>query len=215
MIKHILGWLIGTALTIFLLPALISPSAYVAQVKREQSALVESFGDESAQKMILSADKTYAEIFEDSGLHKSFMEHFSIPEKSILNNSPIQADPLSSNAMSKYERKMQSYFVSLFISFYEWIFRMSQLLLWLVLALPFLIAAAWDGLMLRKIKAANFAYASPSVYVALWHGLIIMCFGANWILNMPFTIKPMIYPIIIAAFALVIRSLLSNLQRSA
>lgn len=214
-LKHIVGWLVVTVLVIFGLPALVSPTAYVSQVKREQSALVENFGAESAQKIIVSADKAYTEAFEDSGLHKSFMEHYSIPEKDILSDKPAENDPLRQNAMAKYERKMQAYFVGLFVSFYEWIFRMVQLLMWCVFALPFLVAAAWDGLMLRKVRAASFIYSSPSIYSGLWHALIAMFFGANVLLNIPFTVKPLIYPIILAMFALLIRTLLANLQRSA
>lgn len=215
MIKHILGWLIFTVVTVFGMPALVSPPTYKNQVLKERHELEETFGLESAQKIILSADKAYTDIFEDSGMHKSFIARYSIPEKDILENAPIKEDPLAPDPMLKYERKMQGYFVSLFISFYEWIFRTVQLIMWTTYALPFMIAAFWDGMMLRKVIAASFIPSSPAIYNGLWHAIIATFFGMNWILNLPFAIKPLLYPVVIAVFALLVRTLVSNLQRSA
>jgi hypothetical protein len=213
---HIFGWLIATFLMLFILPAVISPSVYVAQVHREQAALVDNLGEESANKIIQTADKTYIELFEDSGIHSGIIEHFGIPEKDLLENKPAFIDPLNPNTGAvKYERKMQSYFVALFISFYEWIFRFTQLLIWLSFVFPFVLAAIWDGIVNRKIKAETFVYSHPSIYYGLWHALIFITFLSIFIFNIPFAIKPLIYPILITTVAFLIRSLVSNLQRSA
>lgn len=215
LIKHIVGWLIFTLITIFGLPAIVSPQSYKNEVKKEREVLTTNMGAESANKIILYADEVYTETFEDSGIHQSFMEHYSIPEKEILNGTPIQNDPLAPDPTAKYQRKLQGYFVSLFISFYEWIFRTVQLLMWSAFTLPFLMAACWDGMMLRKVKAASFIYSSPAMYSGMWHALIAMCFGINWVLNMPIPINPLLYPVVITILALLIRTLISNLQRSA
>lgn len=215
MVKHIVGWLIVTLVTIFGLPALVTPVAYKNEVIKERQDLIASMGDESAQKIIQSADETYTHVFEDTGFHKGFMEHYSIPEKDILANAPVQTDPLAPDPVAKYQRQIQGYFVSLFISFYEWIFRTVQMLIWVTLALPFMVAACWDGMMLRKVKAASFIYSSPAMYSGVWHALIATFFGVNWMLNMPVPVKPFLYPLVAVMLAMLVRTLLSNLQRSA
>jgi len=215
MIKHILGWLIFTLLTIFALPALVTPSSFVTHIKREQGSIEETFGEQSAQKIIGVADGMYKSIFEDSGFHESFIKKFAIPEQDILANKTAAEDPLAKDPTTKYTRYLQSYFVGLFISFYEWMFRIVQLLMWILLALPFLLASVVDGLMQRKVRTACFIYTSPTMFSGLWHGLIAMVFGVNWILNIPFNIKPLIYPFVIVMFAMLIRTLISNIQRSA
>jgi len=208
MTQHILIWLVVTILAIVALPSVFEPATYVERVRSDQKQLREDVGETAADYIIVHADETYTRIFEDSGMREWFYKRFKIikTEENELFEETV-ADKAGSFVFD--------YVNSFFISMYETIYRLTQLMYWGVFSLPFIIAAGFDGLMQRQIKNESFQYTSPSKYNLMWHTIIAVFAGAFIYCTTPFAMPSVAYPLLVFVAAMNIRELLSNLQRSA
>lgn len=208
MLKHLLSWFIVTTLSIFLLPAMISPQTYLSKVLSDQKTLEVELGVKSAKNIIATSDGIYNKIFEESGFHPWVIQRYRLGE--FKHNGLVKSDNID-----KLGKVAEQYLTTFFISMYEAIYRLTQLAYWAMFSLPFILAATFDGLMQRKIRAVTFQYSSPSTYNTMWH-LIIILFSATTIYcNLPLDMPAIVFPIIVFLFAILFRLLLTNLQQSA
>jgi len=210
MIKHAFFWLILTLIAMFILPAFISASSYQARFQKELAMLEHTFGERAAKQIMGITDNMYASIFEDSGFRSWTMDMYYVSNSEIAQGESEGGIPTG-----KAAGYSQNYLVSLFINFYELTFRLTQMGLWFIYTLPFVLAAVVDGLMQRQVKMASFIYSSPSVFNAAWHTLILIIFLGVCYFNTPFAVPPIIFPFLSGLMAFTLRLLLSNLQRSA
>lgn len=206
-VEHIRIWLIITIFSIFVTPAIVDKQTYGSHIKSEQAALIESLGEDSGMKIIRKTDAIYNGLFISSGLQDWALKHYAHqdPSDSLLGHSKI----------SDGSRKIGQYVVAFFMNIYEGIFRSLQLMYWLTFAGPFVLAAAFDGFMLRKIRIATFHYSSPAVYNSMWHVMIVIFFGTLIYCDSPLPIYPMTFPVLLLVIAMMVRAMLANLQRSA
>jgi len=204
MAQHILIWIVFTILAIVALPSIFEPANYIDRVRGDQQRLREDIGETAANYIIIHADETYTKIFEDSGMREWFYKRFRIIK---TDENKLFAETVADQAGSF----AYNYVNSFFISMYETIYRLTQLMYWGVFSLPFIIAAGFDGLMQRQIKNESFQYTSPSKYNLMWHTIIAVFAGAFIYCTMPSAA----YPMLVFVAAMSIRELLSNLQRSA
>lgn len=206
--KHILLWIGLTLLSIFVTPLMVDKANYGERIKGEQAQLMRTMGDESGGQIIRQADQIYKSLFEDSGIQPWAFERYKVTaskEDELLTQTP----------MDKAEKNAELYIVAMFMNFYEGVFRLTQLAYWLTYAAPFLLAAAFDGIMQRKVKIATFHYSSPAVYNAMWHVMIIVIFGTMIYCDSPMPMATLSFPVLLLFVSMMIRAMLSNLQRSA
>lgn len=211
MIEHIRIWLIITIFSVFVTPAMVNKQIYGDHIKSEQAVLLETLGDESGMKIIKQADSIYNSIFVDSGLQGWVISKYAAPKKDddLIGNSK------AGEKLSEGTRKMGQYMIAFFMNIYEGIFRSLQLAYWLTFAGPFVMAAAFDGVMQRKIRIATFHYSSPAIYNSMWHVMIVIIFATFIYCDSPLPIYPMTFPILLLVIAMMVRAMLANLQRSA
>lgn len=193
-------------MSVFVTPAIVEKQSYGGHIKHEQEALVQSLGVESGMKIIRQADSIYNAIFVRTGLQGWAISHYG---------QNAQDDLLGPSRISEGARKTGQYVIAFFMNIYEGIFRFIQLTYWLAFAGPFVLAAAFDGIMQRKVRIATFHYSSPAVYNAMWHIMIIMFFVTLIYLDSPWPLVPMAFPLLLLVIAMMIRAMLANLQRSA
>lgn len=208
MAKHLLIWIIVTLVSIVLLPGMLAPQTYLAKITDDQRHLSGEIGKQSASIIIATTDRIYNELFEDSGFHPWVKKHY---EKGTEHRNELLAET-PSDKLSKFAG---AYLGAFFVSMYEMIFRFTQIGYWAAFALPFIIAAAFDGLMVRKVRNVTFNYSSPAKYNAIWHFIIVLFSGTVFYCNTPLPMPAAIFPLLVFAAAMGIRGLLANLQRSA
>lgn len=209
MIKHLLFWLILAVLAIALIPVVVNPQTYLNKVKTDQHSLAVEFGPESADYIIRTADGIYNEIFEESGFHPWVIERFHIGKHVRRDES------LPETNEDRGARFAANYTITFFLIMYEAVFRYTQLFFWATFAVPFIIAAIFDGFMLRKVRNVTFYYSSPSRYNIMWHITIVLFVGTAVYCITPLPMTAIAFPVIVFFVALTLRSLLANLQRSA
>lgn len=209
MAKHFLIWIIITVVSIVTLPWFIDGKTYLSKVKADQQQLAGQIGEESATYIILKSDRIYTDLFVESGIQPWVFTRYQIGVKHE-NDALVER-----NQFDKAGDVAKRYVVAFFASMYEGIFRMTQLSYWAFFGLPFLGAAAFDGLMQRKVRIAASLYSSPAKYNALWHLLIALISCTTIYCNLPVQMDAVVYPSIIFVMAMVLRTLLANLQRSA
>lgn len=207
MINHIYFWLVITILSVFLTPLFVNKHTYGEMIQIEQHRLIEELGTESGGKIIMRADETYKSLFERSGIQEWALSHYKAEKK--------HNDLLSETPAEKALKHSEQYVLAFFMNIYEGIFRLTQLLYWFSYAAPFLIAAAIDGAMQRKVKIATFHYSSPAVYNTMWHVMIGLFFLTLIYCDSPLPITPMVFPALLLFISLMVRAMLANLQRSA
>jgi hypothetical protein len=208
MLKHAITWLVVLLLSILLLPGMLDTKTYLNTIKEDQNKLASEIGQQSADIIIKTTDHIYNTLFEDSGFHPWVSEHY-------IHSLNQDNELFGQNKMDKVTQGLSKYLGTFFISMYETTYRLTQVGYWAVFIFPFMIAAAFDGLMTRKVRILSFHYSSPTRYNALWHFMIILFSGTMLYSNMPFSMPALAFPVIVFAASMGLRSLLANMQRSA
>ena len=210
MIKHLWFWLIMTIVAVFILPAFISTASYQSRMRSELAMLEHTFGNKAASQILAMTDNAFSVVFEKSGFRVWVIDHYYIDDREVVKGRTEGGVSIGLAAQLS-----QNYSVSLFTNLYELTFRLTQMFIWFACALPFVIAASFDGVMNRKVRAVSFAYSSPSVYNATWHFIIVLVFFGMFYFNTPYPVPPIFFPLAVGIMALALRTLISNLQRSA
>lgn len=210
MVKHLTFWMLIAVMATFIAPAFIDYSKYQRRIVVEVEMVRKTMGEESAKNVLAMTDEIFSSVFEDSGFKTWFVDHYQVSSGDV-----VLSKQEGGASVGFATRMMGNYGLTLFMSLYELTFRLVILSIWLSYSLPFVIAAAWDGIMQRKAKITSFQYTSPSVYNASWHVIIMLVFCSFAYFNTPLPVPPMSFPIMVGIFAFFIRSLLANIQRSA
>ena len=209
MLKHIVIWLVITTISLVLSPLIFDADQFKKKYSEDRTALANSIGEESASYIFNKTEEIYRGLFVESGFQPWFFKTYQIGEREPVTGleEPDQQD--------KFRDYADTYVITFFISMYEMIYRLTQLTYWAAFSLPFVIAAAFDGLMQRKIRILTFKYSSPVTYNTMWHFLIALTSGTVIYCNTPFAMPVIAYPFLVFLFAMALRTLISNLQRSA
>ena len=210
MIKHLWFWLVMTLIAIFIMPAVISSDTYQKRIFTEAIMLENTLGKDGAAQVMKIADSIYDRIFEESGFRAWVIEHYYVDDRQVTQGRIEGGAPVGIAA-----KLTHNYAIALFFNLYELTFRLTQMFIWGVYSLPFILASILDGAMQRQAKIISFSYSSPSVYNASWHFIIVMVFCSFFYFNTPFPVPPITFPIFVGVMAFMLRSLVANLQRSA
>lgn len=203
---HFRFWLIVCFFGIFVVPAVINQLNYGDRIEQDQRELIKTVGLKTGTHIIKAADSIYDTLFVQTHIQKWAMKTYvNKPELALEDKAHL----------SNGGKVMARYAIALFMNFYEWIFRLMTLAFWFMFTLPFMLAAIFDGFMQRKVNIASFTYSSPGNYNTMMHVMVAMFFLTIFYCGTPIPIYSMTFPVLLIVIAMMMRSMLTNLQRSA
>lgn len=207
MIRTVLLWCCVFLLEGIAVILLVPPNVVVNAAYQEDAVLVETLGEEAAEDISSKASDTFQSAFVETGI---MSESFSllVPSEAGKRKS-AGMETLGEGLFEVVRRRLESLWNLVFVG----IQRFYAFFAWLPLLLPFVIAAAFDGATIRKVKLLSFGMSSAARYGAALHGLIILVFFPLFYAVWPFSASPWLIPLWFIIFALVLRVLISNLQR--
>lgn len=190
-------------------PILVSSESYKRALNEEIEMSVQTMGYEHSRNAVNDLKRQYEAI--SRFLHLE--EGLALAEKG-LSKLPHRKGKLL-GAFDVEQGALSRAVGGPIYSLYLMCWRIDNYLLWLGYVLPILAALVFDGLMKRKIMAANDHYWSPSHYNVVWHLIIGAASLALISIGLAVAMPAVIYPLMIVLMGLLLRSLLANLQVSA
>lgn len=188
--------------------ALFLPEKTVsAALDKERDLIVSSFGTDSAVQIISDSDRWYKAIFVDSGAI-AFTFNLFIPSKEQVKKS-TNIETMGANFFELLKER----FYACFSVLYAFTQRMYLIAMWFPLCIPFLAAAIYDGLQVRKIKMLSFQSLSAPIFGAMQHAFVFLLFIPIVYLFLPFPVTPLLMPTCLIVVGLVAIKMFSNLQR--
>ncbi len=196
--------LLGESIAVILL---VPPTVIVNAAFKEETSLANILGSQAASDISSRAKETFDSWFIDTGIME---ESFNLLVPTEANKRQSKGlETLAEGLFEVVRTRMEAMWNLVFVG----IQRIYSFLNWMPLLIPFLIACAFDGATLRKIKLLTFGISSAPLYGASVHGLIILAFFPLLYAAWPFAAPPLIVPLWFIALSFVLRTLISNLQR--
>ena len=182
-------WVLVLELVVILI---LIPGNWTDQaIIKETSYVEQSHGKETAEWAKKQAQTWFQSSIIDSGLYAA-THHFMFPtEQERLNSAGLEN--FGEHIFIWAEGRLDALTAVIF-HFY---LRFAVVMLWAPYMLILLLPAVYDGVLTRKIKQTDFAYASPTLHrysIRLLCGLVIGMFIAFF---MPVAMNPMLIPIIL------------------
>jgi len=207
LMRFVLIWGLILLLEAVVVVLVAPPSLVVNAAAKEEIALTESLGPEAAEEISVKAQETFNELFRDTGI---MAESFSllVPSETTKRRSS-GIETLAEGMFEVVRRRLESAWNLVFVG----IQRMYSFLAWLPLLIPFVIACAYDGATIRKVKLLTFGISSAPMYGAAMHGLVLLLFFPFFYALWPFGAPPLLVPLWFISLALVVRLLVANLHR--
>jgi hypothetical protein len=207
LLRALLIWLtlliIEGALVILMAP----PTLVVNAAQAEEALIAATLNDETADVITGKAKGTFDSLFVDSGvMAESF--HLFLPNEEAKRKS-VGLETLAEGLFDVVRRRLESFWNLVFVGLQ----RFYGFAMWLPMLIPFVVAAAFDGATVRRIKLLTFGMSSAAVYGGAMHGLVILIFVPLYYACWPFSVTPMLVPFWFIALAMVIKHLVANLQR--
>lgn len=207
MIRTIIIWCALFLLQAIVVILVVPPNVFVNAAYQEEAILEETLGPEAAESISAKARDTFHSAFVDTGIMAESFTLFVPTEASKRRSSGMET--LSEGLFETVRRRLESLWNLVFVG----IQRAYAFAAWLPLLLPFVIAAAFDGATIRRVKLLTFGMSSAPLYGVAMHVLILLIFFPLFYAAWPFSVPPLLVPLWYLAFALVLRLLISNLQR--
>jgi len=186
---------------------LVPPTLIVNAAYKEEAVLADTLGPEVAEDISTKARDTFNAWFVETGVMAESFTLFVPTEANKRASTGIET--LAEGLFEVVRRRLESAWNLVFVG----IQRVYAFLTWMPLLIPFVIACAFDGATVRRIKLLTFGISSAPIYGASIHALIILAFFPLFYAAWPFAAPPLIVPIWFICLALVLRSLITNLQR--
>jgi hypothetical protein len=168
---------------------LITPAeeAY-SHLVREFIAMRQLFGERIGDMLVTTAAAIHGRILAAVGMNKALALAFSAPEDlgEARRYFSFLAD-LAGYVSSNYVRGSV-------VQLYGIVLRVLMLLVWTAILLPFLIAAAYDGITQRNIKFAEFGSQSPTAFTLGAHALIVTAAVPLLYVVLPMFVSPWFMP---------------------
>lgn len=207
LIRFVLIWALVLLLEAVVVVLVAPPSLVVNAAAKEELALSESLGPEAAESISVKAQDTFNELFRDTGIMAESFTLLVPNETTKRRSSGIET--LAEGMFEVVRRRLESAWNLVFVG----IQRMYAFLAWLPLLIPFVIACAYDGATIRKVKLLTFGISSAPMYGAAMHGLVLLLFFPLFYAVWPFGAPPFLVPLWFISLALVLRLLIANLHR--
>jgi hypothetical protein len=196
-----LGPLIVLVGVLFLaLPALVTPIAIQEAIVSEDACNAAYLG-EAREAAILTRTAAWLATTSNGGSHGT----------SPLPQSP---DPLTAKLNKIGEGLMQApYFEGLRALWRLVVFRSATATEWCLLCLPFIAAAAFDGGIMRAVKARTLVHHSPVLYGIGLYGSVAIVVCVLLTLVVPASVHPLIFAALLLLFGLSLGIATSNFHR--
>lgn len=201
-------WLAVLLLVQLLVIGILVPGEWATRVLREERRLIlQQLGSETGTRVLERGDIWLQRWILDPGVDLAIRE-FLIPSPEQRKRS-TGLQNLGTPWFAWVEVRIET----LMDVVQQVMVRLALLATWLPLAGLILLPALWDGWMSWRVKQRSFDYASPivhrfSVLAGLWgSGLLVLCLLA------PFTLSPVVFPLLLCGIALLGGLALSQLQK--
>lgn len=185
--RHILFWLASLGFFLIVMPFAIPPEDTMARLANEQQAVSAIFGADTANRVTKSANAAYKSLFVETGIVR--LVSGATTTKANSSKSIFNRD-LNVSAGSQVNRYLQSVLNSI----YGLVFRIHVVMLWLFYVGIFLMAAAVDGNMQRKVKNATAVPISAVQYSLGLHLVIALMFAPLVYMVLPVSVTPWFMP---------------------
>lgn len=207
LLRAFLIWGICLILECIVVVLVIPPTLIINAANKEETSLINTLGEDAAQKISIQARDTFNEWFIDTGIMAESFDLFVPTEATKRASTGLET--LAEGLFSVVQKRLESAWNLVFVA----IQRAYAFLAWLPLLLPFLIACSFDGGTTRRIKLLTFGISSAPIYGATIHALILLAFLPLFYGLWPFAAPPLFVPCWFIGLSLVSRSLIANLQR--
>lgn len=181
---------------------------WIENLSHKEEILVEStLGVNTNNYAKNKAEAWHKSAIIDSGLYAE-LEYMLIPtEKEARNSRGLEK-------MGKGWFKWWGERIDSFSSYvYQVMYRTALLSVWLPYVLILFVPAIFDGVMSRKIKSTNFDYASPVLHRYGLRGSGFLLVGLGVSMFLPFSLNPMIVPIVFMTVCVLIGLSFGNMQK--
>lgn len=207
LLRALLIWGVLLLFEAIVVVLVVPPTLVTNAASTEEALISSSLGDEAADNISQRARATFDSWFVETGvLAESF--HLFVPSEEAKRNS-TGIETMAQGLFDVVRRRLESFWNLVFVG----IQRAYGFLIWLPMLLPFIVAAAFDGATVRKVKLLTFGMSSAPRYGAAMHALVILLFAPLYYAAWPFPVTPLLVPVWFIALALVVRTLVANLQR--
>lgn len=201
-----LGFWMALAILGFLLSPLIRSGPSIEQfVKSEIEQTRAAMGDRVGGMVIGFADELFTNTPLAALAHTAKTVQHSEEDRRLSARVAGPGGQIMSSMYNSYLQGivMQTYVVAI---------RLAIVLFWFVFLSPVFIAAVYDGLMQRHVKAAEFGAVRPATFT-LAGAMVIIVFALPMVyLVLPFSMSPLYAPAWAAAVALPLSVMVSNMQ---
>jgi hypothetical protein len=205
--QHSVFWICIMALTFLGWPALISTADIMRQVRSEVDMMAAAFGHDEAKQIVDKGNEIFHNVFHRSGLAAGVDNVYAQQKGEESQVLLSQVNALSSAT--------NTYWTTFRANIYRLSLRVLVLLTWFPYIVPFLIAMAVDGFVIRKIKLSSYGYMSPMRYSVGLHIILIGLFFPALYLIAPIPVSPYFPPYWALFLAFPTVMMLSNIQRMA
>ena len=186
---------------------LAPPTMIVNAAENEEALIATTMGSDVAEALSAKARVNFDDWFVETGIMaESF--HLFVPSEASKRNS-AGLETMFEGLFEVVRRRIESLWNLVYVG----IQRAHGFFMWFPVLLPFLIAAAYDGATVRRIKLLTFQISSAPVYGASMHLIVLLAFFPLYYAAWPFAVTPLLVPVWFILLSLCIRSLVANLQR--
>jgi hypothetical protein len=207
LVRALLIWGVLLILEGIVVILLVPPTLIVNAAYKEEAVLSETLGSDVAESISVRSKDTFNSWFVDTGVMAESFNLF-VPTEASKRQS-VGLETLAEGLFEMVRRRLEAAWNLIFVG----IQRFYAFGIWFPLLLPFLVACAFDGATLRRVKLLTFGISSAPIYGAAVHSLIILAFFPLYYAAWPFAAHPLLVPIWFIAIALALRTMIANLQR--
>lgn len=205
------GWALGIAifLQIVLVVVLIPESAVQKALAKERSLMSDYLGDESCEKIVYRAEKTFNNWFVSSGLIRESFNMFIPTSQQQARSVGIERLGEKEGWFPAVEKRLYSFWTMVFFALQ----RIYSILAWAPVTIIFMTAAFYDGWMSRNIKLLGFDTTSAPKYGIARHLFVIGLFVPIFYAFAPITVHPVFAPLWGVFMSILLMIKAANLQR--
>lgn len=174
---------------------------------QEEAILASTLGPDLSESISIKAKDTFQSAFVDTGIMAETFNVLVPSEASKRKSTGMET--LMEGAFEVVRQRLESAWNLVFVALQ----RFYAIAAWTPLILPFLIASAYDGAAIRKVKLLTFGMSSAPIYGMAMHLLVLMLFFPLYYALWPFAAPPLIVPLWLITSAMLIRTLISNMHR--
>jgi hypothetical protein len=201
-------WLAVFLLLQLIVIGILVPGEWAERVLREEPALIqEHLGAESGAWVLQKGNDWFHRWIVDPGIYVALREFLIPSPEQRARSTGLQ------NLGTLWFTWVDMRIDILMDVVRQVMVRVALLVVWLPFAGLMLLPGLWDGWMSWRVKQSSFEYSSPilhrfSVLAGLWSvGLLLLCLLA------PFTLSPLVFPVVLGSIAVLGGLAVSQLQK--